>query len=68
MCYINYSKKLSNVFISPTNGIKVKARVKATAKEEGKASEIEKFDGTDLGIRGCRLKIIFMGRNCISLF
>ena len=56
------------MFISPTNGIKVKARVKATAKEEGKALEIEKFDGTDLGIRGCRLKIIFMGRNCISLF
>ena len=49
VCYINYSKKLSNVFIFPTNGIKAKVRVKATAEEEGKASEIKKFDGTNFG-------------------
>ena len=32
------------VFISPTSGIRVKVWVKAMAKEEGKASGIEKFD------------------------
>ena len=37
------------MFISPTNGIKAKVRVKATAREEGKALEIEKFDGTYFG-------------------
>ena len=37
------------MFIFPTNGIKAKVRVKVTAEEEGKASEIKKFDGTNFG-------------------
>ena len=49
MCYINYSRKLSKVFIPPTSGIKAKVRVEAMAGEKGKASGIEKFDGTGFG-------------------
>ena len=36
------------IFIwDPTNGIRTKVRVEAMAREEGKGSGIEKFDGTN---------------------
>ena len=62
MCYINYSKKLPNVFISPTNGIRAKVRVKAMAGEECKASGIEKFDGTDFGYWRVQIKDYLYGK------
>ena len=38
---------VDNIIWDPTSGIRVKVRVEAMAKEEGKASGIEKCDGTD---------------------
>ena len=38
-----------NIIWDPTSGIKPKVRVEAMAGEEGKASRIEKFDGTNFG-------------------
>ena len=36
-----------NIIWDPTSGIRAKVRVEAMAREEGKGSRIEKFDGTD---------------------
>ena len=36
-----------NIIRDPTSGIRAKARVETRAEEEGKVSEIEKFDETD---------------------
>ena len=38
-----------NIIWDPTSSIKAKVRVEAMVREEGKASGIEKFDGTDFG-------------------
>ena len=37
---------VDNIIWDPTNGIRTKVRVEAMAREEGKGSGIEKFDGT----------------------
>ena len=39
--------QLPKVFFFPTSGIRAKVRVEAMAKEEDKASGIEKFDRID---------------------
>ena len=38
---------VDNIIWDPITGIRGKVRVEAIAREEGKGSEIEKFDGTD---------------------
>ena len=38
-----------NIIWNPTSGIRAKVRVEAMAEEEGKASGIENFNGTDFG-------------------
>ena len=40
---------VDNIIWDPTSGVRAKVRVEAMAKEEGKASGIEKFDGTNFG-------------------
>ena len=40
---------IDNIIWDPISGIRGKVRVEAIAGEEGKGSEIEKFDGTDFG-------------------
>ena len=40
---------IDNIIWDPTSGIRAKVRVEAMAKEEGKVSGIEKFDGTVFG-------------------
>ena len=40
---------VDNIIWDPTSGVRAKVRVEALAKEEGKASGIEKFDGTNFG-------------------
>ena len=40
---------VDNIIWVPTSGIRAKVRVEAMAREEGKASGIEKFDGTNFG-------------------
>ena len=41
------ANKVDNIIGDPTSGIRAKARVETRAEEEGKVSEIEKFDETD---------------------
>jgi len=43
---------VANIIWDPTSGIKVKIRVEVMAEEEGNASRIEKFDGTNFGYQG----------------
>ena len=40
---------IDNIIWDPTSGIRAKVRVEAMAEEEGKASGIKKFDGTNFG-------------------
>ena len=43
------SNIVDNIIWDPTSGIRAKVRVEAMAEEEGKASGIENFNGTDFG-------------------
>ena len=63
---------VDNIIWDPTSGIRAKVRVEAMAKEEGKASGIEKFDGTTFGywrvqiedyLYGKKLHLPLLGRN-----
>ena len=63
---------VDNIIWDPTSGVRAKVRVEAMAKEEGKASGIEKFDGTNFGywrvqiedyLYGKKLHLPLLGRN-----
>ena len=63
---------IDNIIWDPTSGVRAKVRVEAMAKEEGKASGIEKFDGTNFGywrvqiedyLYGKKLHLPLLGRN-----
>ena len=63
---------VDNIILDPTSGVRAKVRVEAMAKEEGKASGIEKFDGTNFGywrvqiedyLYGKKLHLPLLGRN-----
>ena len=63
---------IDNIIWDPTSGVRAKVRVEAMAKEEGKASGIEKFEGTNFGywrvqiedyLYGKKLHLPLLGRN-----
>ena len=63
---------VDNIIWDPTSGVRAKVRVEAMAKEEGKASGIEKFEGTNFGywrvqiedyLYGKKLHLPLLGRN-----
>ena len=47
--YFRIPQVLGIRFLFPTSGIRALVRVEAMTGEDGKTSEIEKFDGTDFG-------------------